>query len=153
MRVNTVLCPFWCPFKYSKKDKNLELISDLTKSLSEQHGCRRESRGQEIWKRTTCSQSSFSYRAKPVFVSNLRLLYLLPLLTHPKGPSPLPKTNVSSPQLHLSHSGTFTHSLLALKGDCTGRVCQETMALFSLLLTEFIMGWNMWCEAEQTSAA
>lgn len=35
VRVNTVLCPFWCPFKYSKKDKNLESISDLTESLSE----------------------------------------------------------------------------------------------------------------------
>lgn len=34
MRVSTVLCPFWCPFKYSKKDKNLESISDLTESLS-----------------------------------------------------------------------------------------------------------------------
>lgn len=35
MRVNIVLCPFWCPFKCSKKDKNLQSISDLAESLSE----------------------------------------------------------------------------------------------------------------------
>lgn len=65
----------------------------------------------------------------------------------------LPPKPTSAAPSYISHSETFTCSCLALKGDCTGRVCQETMALFSLLLTEFIMGWNTLCEAEQMSAA